>query len=494
MFPKLQYKLRRSTIKPSIPAKREGYFTPQNYQALLGTPARQMQVKKIWQSSLLSRPLFNSFCLEPLQALSERYQNLPAERFPEWRYSGGLLDLTLQNIVVMMQLAKGMILPANALPEDQSAQSSHWNCLVFWVALYWSVPELLNIEGEFDDGNSWTPLSVAPQQQFRFQLNHVDFGSEAAGVTRLAFTVAMLPKEALKWLETQPEARNCFYLELAGFESPEKQIHDLINKVSDLLIDKSQNSAANIHVNNGEFNLRAMDVKTHKAPLNSEIDYAYEQYFNLGNESLIAEGNVELDSRSKSYDAIRSVGSDLDANQTQKIGINAGGDLTAIDFEACGSSESEQQNVTNAYQTFKPDQESALVTPGTSSQISKKQVGEAFWYWLSEGLENGTIACNEADSRVQLVAGFVFLLVPGIFYRYLKHTGQSADERENVQAGFERLNRHRRNNGKRFTFATLYNSADRNGPYKRVKGYLVKSTVLFQANHVPDDSQFLVVP
>lgn len=86
------------------------------------------------------------------------------------------------------------------------------------------------------------------------------------------------------------------------------------------------------------------------------------------------------------------------------------------------------------------------------------------------------------------------MLVPGIFYRYLKHTGQSADERKNVQAGFERLNRHRRNNGKRFTFATLYNSADRNGPYKRVKGYLVKSTVLFQANNVPDDSQFLVVP
>lgn len=95
---------------------------------------------------------------------------------------------------------------------------------------------------------------------------------------------------------------------------------------------------------------------------------------------------------------------------------------------------------------------------------------------------------------MQLVAGFVFLLVPDIFYRYLKQTGQSADERENVQAGFERLNRHRRNNGKRFTFATLYNSADRNGPYKRVKGYLVKSTMIIRSSDVPDDSQFLVVP
>ncbi|WP_217549277.1 TraI domain-containing protein [Pantoea sp. GbtcB22] len=494
MFPKLQYKLRRGTIQPSIPAKREGYFTPQNYQTLLGTPARQMQVKKIWQSSLLSRSLFNSFCLEPLQALSERYQNLPAGRFPEWGYSGGLLDLTLQNIVVMMQLAKGMILPANALLEDQSAQSSHWNCLVFWMALYWYVPELLNIEGELDDGHNWNPLSIAPQQQFRFQLNHVDFGSEAAGVTRLAFTVAMLPKEALKWIETQPDARNCFYLELAGLESPEKQIHDLINRVSDRLSRKPSNLAENTHVDDKELHLRAVDVKTHKNPPRPELDDVYEQYFNQGNVTSQAGASFDLEEQFKIRHQEWSVGSDLDENQTQKIGINSDSDHQVIDFMTYGSSESDQINVKNTYQTQKPDQESALVTPGIISQISKKQVGEAFWYWLSEGLENGTIACNEADSRVQLVAGFVFLLVPGIFYRYLKHTGQSADERENVQAGFERLNRHRRNNGKRFTFATLYNSADRNGPYKRVKGYLVKSTVLFQANHVPDDSQFLEVP
>ncbi|SFJ91607.1 integrating conjugative element relaxase, PFL_4751 family [Candidatus Pantoea symbiotica] len=494
MFPKLQYKLRRSTIKPSIPAQREGYFTPLNYQTLLGTPARQMQVKKIWQSSLLPRSLFNSFCLEPLQALSERYQNLPAASFPGWNHSGGLVDLTLQNIVVMMHLSKGMILPANALPEDQSAQSSHWNCLLFWLGLYWYVPELLNVEGEFEDGDPWHPLSNAPREKYRFLINQSEYDSESAGVTRLALTVSTLPKEAIRWLEIQPDARSCFYLELAGFESSEKQIHNLIDKVSARITQKPQSLTANTLVDDLEINDTKMCVKTHKVIPHPQIDDVYEQYFNLGNVLSQNETNIDYNPHFETGNKSKPVGSDLDENQTQKIGLGAIDDRQLIDFPTYGSSENVHKNVNNAYQVHPHDQESAPVAPGTSSQISKKQIGEAFWHWLSEGLENGTIACNEADSRVQLVAGFVFLLVPGIFYRYLKHTGQSADERENVQAGFERLNRHRRNNGKRFTFATLYNSADRNGPYKRVKGYLVKSTVLFQANHVPDDSQFLVVP
>ncbi len=494
MFPKLQSKFRRSNFQPSLPAKREGYFTPQNHQSLLSTSTRQAQLKKIWQSSLLSKSAYDEFCLEPLQNLAERYQNLPAARIANWSSVGGLLDLTLQQIVTMLQLSKGMVFPANAAPEDQAAQSSHWNCVVFWLALYWHVPELLYIDAELEDGHIWQPISTAPGMQFRFKLNRRSEATAKDSVIRLAFTVSILPKSALNWLEKQPNARDCLFLELAGIDSAEKQIHLLLNKVRQKLLSDELNDVRKSAKMNPDLHPQIVSGLPAKIPAEQHDDAFYEEYFSqLDVMQNIHLANGEIKISAEDFKEI-----DHGADITE-IHIQNGSRITAnnsdfAEMPTYGSSESDQKYVSDGYQKQQLDPESIPVTPEMTSQISKKQIGETFWSWLVEGLENGTIACNEADSRVQLVAGFVFLLVPGIFYRYLKQTGQSADERENVQAGFEKLNRHRRNNGKRFTFATLYNSADRNGPYKRVKGYLVKSTMLIRSSDVPDDSQFLVVP
>lgn len=494
MFPKLQNKLRRSNFQPSLPVKREGYFTPQNHQSLLGTSTRQAQLKKIWQSSLLSKSAYDEFCLEPLQNLAERYQNLPAARIAEWSSVGGLLDLTLQQIVTTLQLSKGMVFPANAAPEDQAAQSSHWNCVVFWLALYWHVPELLYIEAELEDGHIWQPISNAPGMQFRFKVDRQTEASAKDNVIRLAFTVSMLPKSALNWLEKQPNARDCLFLELAGINSAEKQIHLLINKSKRKLLSCELNEVKNPVKMNANLYPKVVSESPAEIPAEQYDDAVYEEYFSQ--DDVIKNSHLASDGNEISTDDFKEIdhGADIAEIHVQNGSRNNTKKSDSAVRPTYGSSESDQKYVSNGYQNQLHDPESIPVTPGITSQISKKQTGEVFWSWLVEGLENGTIACNEADSRVQLVAGFVFLLVPGIFYRYLKQTGQSADERESVQAGFERLNRHRRNNGKRFTFATLYNSADRNGPYKRVKGYLVKSTMIIRSSDVPDDSQFLVVP
>lgn len=494
MFPKLQNKFRRSNFQPSLPAIREGYFTPQNHQSLFSTPTRQALLKKIWQSSLLSKSAYAEFCLEPLQNLAERFQNLPAARITGWNKVGGLLDLTLQQTVTMLQLSKGMVLPANAAPEDQAAQSSHWNCVVFWLALYWYVPELLYIEAELEDGHVWQPISSAPDKQYRFRITRHSEGQAKESVIRLAFTISMLPKIALNWLEKQPNARDCLFLELAGINSTEKQIHALLNKVQAQLLSAELNDVQNLEQMNPNLHTKMVSEFSAEIPTGQYDDAIYEEYFSqcdVIKNSHLTNGEVEINTNDlKKSDH----GTDINEFHIQNGSRIIANNSDCAEIPTYGSSESDQKYVNNGYQIQRLDPESIPVTPETTSQISKKQIGEMFWSWLVEGLENGTIACNEADSRVQLVAGFVFLLVPGIFYRYLKQTGQSADERENVQAGFERLNRHRRNNGKRFTFATLYNSADRNGPYKRVKGYLVKSTMIIRSSDVPDDSQFLVVP
>ncbi|MGS0559475.1 TraI domain-containing protein [Escherichia sp. MAL-1] len=139
------------------------------------------------------------------------------------------------------------------------------------------------------------------------------------------------------------------------------------------------------------------------------------------------------------------------------------------------------------------DQESAVVS-GEVVPASDEHSGELFWQWLSAGLSSGDIQINTVEARVHLVAGFVFITVPGIFYLYLKQTGLVGDQREALQDSFERLDKHRRVKGKRFYFAELYASSERKGSFKRTKGYLIKASLLYRGVPVPDDSPVLVIP
>ncbi|MEQ0583467.1 TraI domain-containing protein [Pantoea dispersa] len=246
---------------------------------MLGTSTRQAQLKKIWQSSLLSKSAYDEFCLEPLQNLAERYQNLPAARIADWNNVGGLLDLTLQQIVTTLQLSKGMVFPANAAPEDQAAQSSHWNCVVFWLALYWYVPELLYIEAELEDGHIWQPVSSAPDKQYRYRITRHSEGPAKESVIRLAFTISMLPKIALKWLEKQPNARACLFLELAGINSTEKQIHVLLKKMQAQLISAELNDVQNLEQMSPNLHPKMVCESPAEIPTEQYDNAIYEDYF-----------------------------------------------------------------------------------------------------------------------------------------------------------------------------------------------------------------------
>lgn len=139
------------------------------------------------------------------------------------------------------------------------------------------------------------------------------------------------------------------------------------------------------------------------------------------------------------------------------------------------------------------DKESAVVS-GEVVPASDEHSGELFWQWLSAGLSTGDIPINTGEARAHLVAGFVFITVPGIFYLYLKQTGLAGDQREALQDSFERLDKHRRVKGRRFYFAELYASSERKGSFKRTKGYLIKASLLYRGVPVPDDSPVLVIP
>ncbi|HAT1685544.1 TPA: DNA-binding domain-containing protein, partial [Klebsiella oxytoca] len=118
--------------------------------------------------------------------------------------------------------------------------------------------------------------------------------------------------------------------------------------------------------------------------------------------------------------------------------------------------------------------------------------GEAFLAWLKSGLRSGQIPVNGLQDKVHIVAGHVFLPVPGIFFEYMKQTGKEVSEREQIQREFEQLNICKRKNNRRYWFAHQLQDEQGENGFKRKKGYLVKGHLLF--GQVPQDSPYLSFP
>ncbi|MEI7344079.1 DNA-binding domain-containing protein [Pectobacterium brasiliense] len=147
--------------------------------------------------------------------------------------------------------------------------------------------------------------------------------------------------------------------------------------------------------------------------------------------------------------------------------------------------------------------ENASLTESTVSAISlpennennreENNKGAVFLEWLSAGLIEGKIRINEEGARAHIVAGFVFLCVPEIFYQFQKETGNK-EKRNTLQSSFERLGVHRIADGKRFLQARIYSTPSGTGAYQNINGYLVKASSLYRGSRIPDESTLLILP
>ncbi|CAM3618062.1 conjugal transfer nickase/helicase domain-containing protein [Rouxiella silvae] len=137
--------------------------------------------------------------------------------------------------------------------------------------------------------------------------------------------------------------------------------------------------------------------------------------------------------------------------------------------------------------------ESCLIEPMISDPLPNKKTheGNAFWEWMILGLKSGDITVNLPTSRLHIGAGYLLLPVPDIFYQYLKAVAQPAEDRERVQRAFEALRNHKHESTGRFYWAKIYQSQEHKGRFKKVKGYLVKSNLVFSLT--PEDSRYLAI-
>ena len=125
-----------------------------------------------------------------------------------------------------------------------------------------------------------------------------------------------------------------------------------------------------------------------------------------------------------------------------------------------------------------------------SDAVNPDLTGERFLEWLKDGLKNGSLSFNNKGDKIHVVAGFVFIPVPGVFYDYLKARQLPGEKREELQAAFERLNIHKRKDNQRFYHARIAEAPGKTHDYKILKGYLIKGRGLMDTGDLNDSPNF----
>lgn len=212
-----------------------GYFTPSTGAELLALPHRKKLLKQLWDNTSLPENVYERLYLEPLRTLAQATQNVPATSAGEWSSEGGYLDLTIKFTAYSVRLAKGYMFPPGAASEEQAAQNSLWNAVIFWAALFHHLPLLAHYEGELLDGSSWPPGVKAPDSIFRFRNIAKDAGN-ASGQPLATFIAArLLPQDGVLWLSSKPAAFGAMTLLMHQGISGIPLIEEIIAKARELV-------------------------------------------------------------------------------------------------------------------------------------------------------------------------------------------------------------------------------------------------------------------
>ncbi|KHT26746.1 hypothetical protein RC98_13690 [Pectobacterium carotovorum subsp. carotovorum] len=514
----------RSEAIPPESACPPGYHIPLPVDELIASPKRKNFLQQINDNHALPVAFYRQCYLTPLFSLLSRVQNLPASKEGGWAYAGAFGDLTVQFAAYAVRLAKGRTLPPGIPPEEQASQGVLWNAVVFWSALFYHLPLLCEWEGELDGGECWMPGFTIPGSPFRFR-HCIDKLPPSYAQGRVSLLAGqLLPLSVLPWLSSIPDAFDCLaqrvqgrpatialidellqsaaekcgappltgMLPLAPLVSAEATILPpeplVVSALTSALPGSSSAVAVNGHVSpslpDSEATLQK-DEPLLQPELVSVLDSAVS-----GDSASVAEKQPVTDGAPEptqnDTQALLSLFSGI--GESPVPGVE---EAPAIDTLGLDEINSEKENE-NAPLTG--PEISAISSSGNDEKIREdNNKGAIFLEWLSAGLIEGKIRINEEGARAHIVAGFVFLCVPEIFYQFQKETGNKG-KRNALQSSFERLGVHRVADGKRFLQARIYSTPSGTGSYQNINGYLVKASSLYRGNRIPDESTLLILP
>ncbi|MGR7122090.1 TraI domain-containing protein [Klebsiella aerogenes] len=539
-----------ATLSPAIErpsATMTGGFQPvKTTDELLSSEYRLRCLRQIAQTCSMPAALYDTLCTRPFCALLLRVQQVPAAAHGPWARQGGFGDLTLQYTACAVRLAKGAMFPPGAAPEEQSAQSAVWQAVVFWSTLFHHLPLLARLEGEQLNGEPWLPGMTVPEKAYRFRFRKSEPAGADACSQASMMAVQLLPAEAVSWLSATPAALRNLAGALWNGHPEMPLLREILKQAAEKVEAPSMTagaagslvstiqpatpaaisvpamppeppdiSAAEILPNElaspiasgGEPVTSAVESLNTKSNDSGEIPPTSDKTEDSSDETdmllslfpMMPEEDVpppeekELSAESAEKQPVSAVADSASPEDrdpaVEDIDIREENSEQSAKVLAGSAEINDAENLLHQAEEAVPDVIPAASVTGREKKLSD---GEAFFAWLKLGLRSGQVPVNGLQDKVHIVAGHVFLPVPGIFFEYMKQTGKEVSEREQIQREFEQLNICKRRNNRRYWFAHQLQDEQGENGFKRKKGYLVKGRQIFGL--VPQDSPYLSFP
>ncbi len=431
----------------SVLQVREGYLAPVSAQYQLAMPRRAQWLQMLWDYSSLPKNLYQRYYLQPLERCVTLMQQFPATESGHHAHLGGMVDHLLETVAYAARLSKNYLLPMGAPSEDQATQSTAWNAVIVYAAMVQSLDVLCQIDVELESGRRWTPLNTVPGEPYRFRFVSV---ADAHQMQSLSAMLAwkVIPDEALLWLSARPEALKALSLYLTGFRNESGIVNTIVKDAVRTSLGKATVTPV------ATLSLAGTTVNSCQEQPDTVLP------------SVMT--HVELGS---------SPGKLFEEDST-------GGLLTLMGFPTLADlTEGEEKNIV-----------SMTSEPGTTvTPPSLIDVGDAFHQWLRKCLLEQEIDVNGENSPVHMLAGYVFVRSPTIFYQFISENklviGEQSCDWRKIQKQFEKLKLH-----KRQTDGTnVYRCQEKNGA-KSFCGYLIPAAKIYSGVETPVDSAVITIP
>ncbi|WP_208952368.1 TraI domain-containing protein [Rahnella sp. ChDrAdgB13] len=472
-------------LKGSERLSAAGWFSPLSADALLSTRPRKQALQQLWDSSPFSRPVWEAFWLEPVKQLAVSLQQLPAASSGPFAREGGMLDEALEVAVCAVRLSRGWMLPPGAPPEEQSAQSSAWCTAIFWSALLHDLGSLERMAAFYEDGRRWYPGLGEPDAPWRVKFCDQDTNSAVRAATS---AYRLLPYEGLIWVARWPVLADALLVYLSGNKPAGTILHAAVSEAREkcglLAHGTSVQSSVKLAADNPETLLQSAGSEPAEHPIieipvqsivSNEID-------DNKTSSLTGETGTSI------TELVSAIGQPSQAEGNADVEADArleGGepeDLLMLLDKMTGSETTDE--------TVGPDN-STRVTVAQPVPAQSSTVGELFWKWLVDSIDDGGLSVNAQDSLLHVMAQYVFIQTPDCFYRYLASQDKVKVDKDEIQKSFEALNKHFSRSGKGIYIYRKYETEGREGRFTRMSGYMILASQLFKESGVQTDSLWL---
>ncbi|MEL4886716.1 helicase/relaxase domain-containing protein [Pectobacterium betavasculorum] len=458
----------------------DGWFTPQNADALLSTKGRKRALQQLWDNSPFSQDVWEIYWLQTVRSLAVTVQQLPLNNEDEYCRPGGFLDMALDVAVCAVRLSRGYMLPPGAQPEEQAAQSSAWTSAIFWAALLHNMECLSALKVVVQNG-VWIPGLSVPDAPWRvrFEVSSVDVHARTA-----AMALRLIPSPGITWIARWPHILDLLLVYLSG--------------------KKSEAGILNAIVLNAR---EKCGIKMNDIALSAPVELAIPAVTIEQNPPVVS---VEQGTATAISPLIDSNDNNYNDNQLKEAQPVVSALVSAIDQDdlsdsSSGTDESQTHSTATADLLNVLDQQltaTVSVTPApggsiTSSnemnEVEKKPVPqeELFWAWLINAVRDGSLTINNSDSLVHIMSQYVFLQTPDCFYRFFSICNDSSIDKDTLQKNFESLNRHYSRSGKGIYIYRKYENENKEGRYTKMSGYMIASELIFDKGACPPDSGWL---